>query len=136
MAFTGPLEDRQQIRELLESYCDAVNVRDAQAWGQTWAEDSVWELPHLDIDGIRGREAIVAAWVEAMKLFPFVNMMAHAGSIEVEGDRALMRSYTDEVAVMEDGKEIRPRGRYDDVCVRHDGQWLFARRKFTVLHGE
>lgn len=136
MPFTGPLEDREQIRELLVSYCDAVNQRDAEAWGATWAEDSVWELPHLDIAGITGRKAIVESWIEAMKMFPFVNMMAQAGSIEVDGERAMMRSYTAEVAVMEDGKEIRPRGQYDDVCVKQGGKWVFAHRKFTVLHGE
>jgi uncharacterized protein (TIGR02246 family) len=136
MSHTGPVDDRQLIRELLERYCDAVNQRDADAWGATWATDSRWHLPHLGLDGIRGREAIVASWVEAMKLFPFVNMMTQAGSIRVEGDRAVMRSYTAEVAVLQDGTEIRPRGQYDDVCIKVNGSWLFESRKFTVLHGE
>ena len=39
MAFTGPLEDRIAIRELLETYADAVCRVDAEAWGSTWAED-------------------------------------------------------------------------------------------------
>jgi hypothetical protein len=47
-----------------------------------------------------------------------------------------MRSYTDEVAVTQDGTELRPRGQYDDECVKVDGQWQFSRRVFTVLHGE
>lgn len=136
MPFTGPLQDRELIRELLDNYCDAVNQRDGEAWGKTWAEDGVWQLPHLGMDGISGREAIVAGWLEAMELFPFVHMMAQAGSIEVDGERAVMRSYTAEVAVMQDGTEIRPRGQYDDLCILRDGQWLFAHRKFTVLHGE
>lgn len=136
MPYSGPLDDRELIRELLERYCDAVNQRDADAWGATWAEHSAWLLPHLGLDGITGRTNIVNAWLEAMKLFPFVNMMAQAGSIEVDGNRAVMRSYTAEVAVMQDGKEIRPRGQYDDVCVKQNGTWLFERRKFTVLHGE
>jgi hypothetical protein len=55
---------------------------------------------------LKGRETIVAAWLEAMKMFPFVNMMAMPGVIHVEGDRATMRSYTDEVAVMQDGTEL------------------------------
>jgi len=135
MPHTGPLQDRELIRELLERYCDAVNQRDAEAWGATWAEDADWELPHLEVN-ISGRAAIVGAWKDAMEMFPFVNMMAQAGSIEVDGDRAVMRSYTAEVAVLQDGKEIRPRGEYHDICVKQDGQWLFAQRRFTVLHGE
>ena len=86
--------------------------------------------------GITGRDNIIAAWVEAMKLFPFVNMMAQPGYISVTGDSATMRSYTNEVAVMQDGTELRPRGQYDDECVRVDGEWKFSRRVFKVLHGE
>lgn len=129
-------QDQLAIRALLERYCDGVNQRDAEIWGSTWAEDAVWELPHLDMAGITGREQIVAAWLEAMKLFPFVNMMAHPGFIEVSGDRAVMRSYTSEVAVMQDGSEISPRGEYEDECVRVNGEWKFSLRRFKVLHGE
>lgn len=127
--------DRLAIRELLERYCDGVNQRDADIWGSTWAEDSVWELPHLEMS-LQGRDNIVAAWVEAMKLFPFVNMLAQPASIDIDGDKATMRSYTTEVAVMQDGTEIRPLGEYYDECVREGGEWKFSVRKFRVMHGE
>ena len=100
------------------------------------SEDAVWELPHLDMEGITGRDNIIAAWLQAMELFPFVNMMAHPGYISVSGDRATMRSYTSEVAVMQDGTQIEPRGEYEDECVRVDGEWRFSLRRFRVLHGE
>ena len=129
-------DEQQAIRALLERYCDGVNQRDAETWGSTWAEDAIWELPHLDMEGLKGRETIVAAWLEAMKMFPFVNMMAMPGVIKVEGDRATMRSYTDEVAVTQDGTELRPCGQYDDECVKVAGEWKFSRRVFSVLHGE
>ena len=129
-------DEQQAIRALLERYCDGVNQRDAEIWGSTWAEDAIWELTHLDMEGLKGRETIVAAWLEAMKMFPFVNMMAMPGVIKVEGDRATMRSYTDEVAVTQDGTELRPRGQYDDECVKVAGEWKFSRRVFSVLHGE
>ena len=129
-------DEQQAIRALLERYCDGVNQRDAETWGSTWAEDAIWELPHLDMEVLKGRETIVAAWLEAMKMFPFVNMMAMPGVIKVEGDRATMRSYTDEVAVTQDGTELRPRGQYDDECVKVAGEWKFSRRVFSVLHGE
>ena len=55
MPFSGPLDDRQLIGELIADYCDAVNRRDDVAWGATWDEDGVWSLPFLGIEGIRGR---------------------------------------------------------------------------------
>ena len=88
------------------------------------------------MEGITGRDNIIAAWLQAMELFPFVNMMAHPGYISVSGDRATMRSYTSEVAVMQDGTQIEPRGEYEDECVRVDGEWRFSLRRFRVLHGE
>ena len=49
-------EDQLEIRALLERYCDGVNQRDAAIWGSTWADNAIWELPHLDMAGITGRE--------------------------------------------------------------------------------
>lgn len=137
MSNTGSTEDRLAIRELLEHYSDAVNQRDADSWGATWAEDSEWNLPVVPgMESIKGKANIVAAWVESMKLFPFVHMVGTPGRIDVNGDRATMRSYTAEVATMQNGEEIRPRGQYNDELVKIDGQWLFKRRAFQSLHGE
>ena len=88
MPFSGPLDERQLIRELIADYCDAVNRRDDVAWGATWDEDGVWSLPFLGIEGIRGRANIVSTWKQAMALFSFAHMMAQAGRIEVDGERA------------------------------------------------
>jgi hypothetical protein len=63
-------------------------------------------------------------------------MMAQAGRIEVDGERALVRCYTAEVTVLADsGAERRPCGLYEDVCVKRGGRWLFQSRTFHVLHG-
>ena len=67
-------EDQLEIRALLERYCDGVNQRDAEIWGGTWANDAVWELPHLDMAGISGRDNIVAAWLEAMQQWHSLRM--------------------------------------------------------------
>jgi hypothetical protein len=135
MSHTGPDSDRQQLRELLESYCDAVNRRDPVAWGENWAEDGEWNLPALGITGLTGRAKIVETWTGAMSMFAFANMLTMPGSIEVDGDRARVRSYTSEYLVMPDGTVRTPKGRYDDVCVKRGGRWLFLSRTFAVLHG-
>ena len=134
MPFTGPAEDRLAIRELLDTYADAVTRVDAAAWGACWAEDSEWSLPdYPEIGTTLGRTAIVAMWTEAMKAYPGIMFEAWPGSIEVDGDQATMRSYTSEV-YDQDGKTIRDRGLYEDRCIRDGGKWVFASRSFRNIH--
>lgn len=136
MAFTGPVEDRLAIRELLESYADAVTRCDPEAWGATWAVDAQWELPdYPEFGTTHGREAIVAMWVEAMKHYPGIMFEAWPGSIEIEGTLATMLSYTSEV-YDQGGATKRDRGKYEDECVKVDGRWLFSRRTFRNIHRE
>lgn len=134
MPFTGPSEDRLAIRELLEAYADAVTRNDPAAWGATWAEDGEWSLPdYPELGTTRGREAIVAMWIEAMKAYPGIMFEAWPGSIEIDGDRAVMRSYTSEI-YDQDGLTKRDRGVYEDVCLKRNGQWLFQSRTFRNRH--
>lgn len=134
MPFTGPAEDRQAIRELIEANADAVVLRDAEAWGQTWADDAEWSLPdYPEIGTTFGRTAIVAMWVEAMKAYPGILFQSWPGSIEVEGDLARVRSYTSEV-YDQNGATMRDQGRYNDVCVKQHGHWLFKSRVFKNVH--
>ncbi len=134
MPFTGPAEDRLAIRDLLDSYADAVTRCDADAWGATWADDAEWSLPdYPEIGTTKGKTAIVAMWVEAMKAYPGIMFEAWPGSIEITGDRATVRSYTSEV-YDQSGITLRDRGAYDDVCIKTGGKWLFASRTFRNIH--
>ena len=136
MSFTGPVEDRLAIRELLDSYSDAVCTVDAEAWGATWAEDSEWELPdYPEIGRIVGRANIVTAWKAAMAHYPGIIFVSSPGSIAVTADQAVVRCYTSEV-YDKDGVTRRDRGRYDDVLVKRNGQWLFKKRVFRNIHRE
>lgn len=137
MAFTGPIEDRLAIRELIETYADATNTRDADAWGALFAEDARWFLPDFPEYGDTvGREAIVAKWVAAVGDHDGLVYLATPGAIEVDGDRATARLYTNEVYTAKDGRIVRRRGRYDEVLVRRDGRWQIAEHAFRTLHQE
>lgn len=134
MPFTGPVEDRLAIRELIETYADAVCRVDAVAWGNTWAEDAVWSLPdYPDIGETRGRAAIIAMWTQAMQHYPGIVFIATPGAIEVDGDRATARSWTSEV-YDQGGVTKRDRGRYEDELVRTAHGWRFSRRVFKNIH--
>lgn len=134
MTFTGPFEDRLAIRELLEAYADAVTRRDAEDWGATWTEDAEWSLPdYPEIGTTKGRDAIVAMWKEAMKAYPGIMFEAWPGAIEIDGDKATIRSYTTEVYDQED-ETVRDRGLYEDTCVKIGGSWYFKSRSFRNIH--
>jgi hypothetical protein len=136
MAFEGRAKDRLAIRELLEAYADAVCVVDPIAWGNTWAEDGVWELPdYPQVGKIVGKANIVTAWKAAMTQFPGVIFIATPGSIKINADEAVVRSYTSEV-YNKDGVTKRDRGRYDDVVVKRGGKWLFKSRVFKNINRE
>ena len=130
MGFDGPFEDRLALRDLLDTYADAVCRRDAGDWAATWDADGEWILPGFG--HFVGQRAIVATWTEAMKGFPGLVFQAWPGAMKVDGARAMMRSYTAET-YHRDGRFHRDLGLYEDVCVRKEGRWLFARRSFASL---
>ena len=137
MGFTGPIEDRLAIRELIDTYADATNLRDAGVWGSLFAEDARWFLPDFPQYGDRvGRAAIVALWVSAVADHEGLVYMATPGAIEVDGDRATARLYTFEVYTAKDGSTVRRHGRYDDALVKRDGRWLIAEHTFRTLNQE
>jgi uncharacterized protein (TIGR02246 family) len=134
MLFEGPMEDRIAIRELLDAYADAVSRCDASDWSDLWTEDSVWSLPdYPQYPDTIGKAAIVDLWVTAMADYPGIMFQAWPGSIKVDGDRAVVRSWTSEV-YDKDGKVHRDRGHYEDICVKVNGRWLFQTRSFQNIH--
>ena len=57
MISSGPLEDRIAIRELVESYNDAVMRFDGDAWADNWRDDATWHLP-----GVAAPAAVMPSW--------------------------------------------------------------------------
>jgi uncharacterized protein (TIGR02246 family) len=129
MTWQGPIEDRLAIRELVESYNDAVMRGDAEAWADHWAEDGVWALPWTE--EIRGRDAIVALWTQVMGNLQVDGFFASAAHVELDGDRGTGRWYQQE-HLQVDGQHHQVIGEYDDEYVRQDGRWRFARRIYKV----
>ena len=93
MISSGPVEDRLAIRELVESYNDAVMRFDAEAWAANWRDDATWALPGTG-DGITGKANVVPMWQNAMSGFSFVGFFASAGPITVPGSPAVVAPST------------------------------------------
>ena len=135
MPYTGPLEDRVAIRELLEAYSDAVCCNDPNAWVPRGPEDSVWELPDYPQFGtVKGSRADSRDVEGGDDHYPGIIFVATPGSIEVNGDTANVRSYTSEVYTDAAGVAKRDRGRYEDVVIKRGGKWLFQKRVFRNIH--
>ncbi|MEW4468642.1 nuclear transport factor 2 family protein [Parasphingorhabdus sp. JC815] len=127
--FSGPIEDRLAIRELHDSYCDAVLRTDADDWGALWTEDAVWSLMGTEVVG---RDNIVKLWVGAMAQFDSVSFLGIPGSLEITGNTATGRYQTHELLV-ENGEPRVAGGRYDDEFIKIDGQWFYTKRIFNLV---
>ncbi len=134
MISSGPVEDRLAIRELVESYNDAVMRFDGDAWKENWTDDATWSLPGAG--DISGKDNFFPVWQQAMAGFSFVGFFASAGPIVVDGHRASGTWYQQEVLHGKDGVKRLITGRYDDEYVKRDGRWYFQRRDYSILNSE
>lgn len=134
MISSGPLEDRLAIRELVESYNDAVMRFDGEAWKSNWTEDATWSLP--GVGELKGRDNVYARWQEAMSGFSFVGFFASAGPIVVDGDTAQGTWYQQEFLHQKDGVKRAITGLYTDDYIKKQGRWFFTKRIYEILSAE
>jgi ketosteroid isomerase-like protein len=132
MRSTGPLEDRIAIRELVESYVDAVFRVDAEAWASHWDADASW---HIAGQVVQGREAIVGLWKTLMGNFALAAMYPTNGGVALSGNSGQGRWYYLEALRPKAGPPFQYISYYDDEYVKGaDGLWRFASRRYTLLH--
>ena len=103
MISSGPLEDRLALRELVESYNDAVMRFDADDWGANWVDDGIWSLPGMG--EVAGKANIVELWKKATGSYEVGGFFASAGPIVVDGDTATGTWYQQEFLKTGDGVE-------------------------------
>jgi ketosteroid isomerase-like protein len=141
MAFSGPLEARLEVRELIESYANAVTQRDAAAWADLWDDDAVWSMPGLGTGvTLRTKATIVSTWVELMKqyhgpaenpwAFSFVSVL---GEMDLRGELGTVRSYSVEAYADAAGRTVHLKGQYDDEVILRGGRWRFSKREWRLM---
>jgi ketosteroid isomerase-like protein len=129
MAFTGPAQDRQTIRELLETYSDAVTRQDIDTYLACWAENCRRRGSGGECEG---KDELRTHWhgiFQAVEQMVFFTQLA---SLTVDGSRAVARSYCLEIMKLRDGPTKQLVGEYDDELVRVGGDWLFSERRYRV----
>lgn len=133
MAFTGPIEDRLAIRELYDSYSDAATHNDEEAYLACWSENGLRIGQGAEV---RGKGALRAQWRQIWTMIDRMGFFSAPGAIEVTGERAIAHANCREIFRVKSGEVMKVVGRYDDELVREDGQWVFARREYTLVLDE
>ena len=133
MPFTGPMEDRNLIRERMAAYSDSMFSADLEGWLSHFAEDIVWRF---GANTMNGRDEMRASWPNLWEPLRAMGLFIEVASIEVEGDRAKARCYSRQIFFRKDGTVIKVVGLYRDVLVRRGDTWLFAEREFEMIGQE
>ncbi len=130
-AESSRLQAELEIRTLVARYADAVIRRDASDWGETWAEDAVWKIMGMEV---QGRAPIVALWQRLMAGIPSVVQIPNACILQIDGARATGRWTITEYNKLANGTAMLMVGLYHDAYTRADGVWRFASRRFDALY--
>jgi ketosteroid isomerase-like protein len=127
---TQRLEDEAAIRRLVATYVDAVAHRDPVRAAGVYAEDGVALIVGNEL---RGRAAIEQGMRASFGAFALMQMIAHGGLIEVDGDTARARWPTIELTVKQGDSALSVIfGRYEDELMRLPEGWRFKKRTFTM----
>lgn len=125
------MTNEEEIRRLIAAYSDAVWRLDRPAFSDCWAEDGVWKLVGLET---RGREQIVAAWVEFMKNFDRAWQTCQTIYLDIGEERGTGRIYVNETVTPRGAATQTTLGIYHDEYVKEGGRWVFARRHFDIVY--
>ncbi len=130
MKNSGPMEQRELIRELYGLYADASCRGAKDDWLACWASDGRWTSHLFDCTG---QAELAAQWDALWATFAGLAFFTQIGPIAVTGETAKARSYAREVIRMTGGGMYKLAGAYEDTLRVENGEWRFARRDYRVL---
>ena len=84
-------DDRTAIEQLVASFDDAVNRRDAAEFARLWTQDAVWEIGNPRPMRIEGAQEISATWSRMIEGTKWLFRGTFAGVVSVDGDVATGR---------------------------------------------
>lgn len=130
------LEDREEIRNLLQEYRRTLDARDMRAFCALFASDGTWSGRSGEGTGPEGIYAMLAGSLSDNPPAPGPTLwhLITDPAIRVDGDRASAQSLWMHVRRVEGDTPALPTlGAYEDELVREDGRWRFARRTVHPL---
>lgn len=124
------IEDENAIRRLVALYSDAVTHLDAARAASIYTEDGCVSIAGSEIVG---RTAIEEGIRRTFCTFALLQLIAHGGLIDIDGNCARARWSTIELAVRRESTDLNCIfGRYEDELVRLPEGWRFKKRSFTL----
>jgi len=131
---TGDLADRMAVRETIERYSVALNLRDFDTIRGCFLPDGVWQVdPPFDIR-LEG-DAIVAGISRMVGAMPFLFQGLMGTIVTIDGDSATATTSVHELG-QRAGSEggLDSYGLYHDQLVRTGEGWRFAGRRFQPFY--
>lgn len=130
---------RAEIEDLITRYTYAFDALDADAYVRTFTEDAVFDLGGGDVR--KGRDGIRSIITERQAKPPDPATLEHHvitnSLIEfVADDRVHHRAYW--LTIIGDfahGFAVPAMGKYDDVIVKRNGEWLIESRRLVLPEG-
>lgn len=127
--------DRLAIRDIIDSYSNAVSRRDWDLLSDIFAENGIWRVRGVGEDReVESRAAVVEAVSSVVSSFEFLVQMPHAPNIVLSGDTATATTVMQEIVRVNADTGLALYGIYYDRLVRTESGWKFAERRFQAVH--
>ena len=125
------ITDRVEIEALRGEFTDAVMMRDYDRLASLFTEDGVVRIPYINAEA-KSREQIRAGVERLQGLWDYFVQTVHPGTIQLEGDTAVDRSYVSEFGRFRDGSSQLNYSVYHDRYQRTPDGWKFAEHVYEV----
>jgi len=127
------IADRVEIEALRGDVTDAIMVHDYDRFASLFTNEGAWRMPHIGTDLV-GRDAIRAGIERLQGLWDYFVQTVHHGTIQLDGDTAVGRSYVSEFGHMRDGSSFANHAVYHDRYRRTPEGWKFAERIYEIKY--
>lgn len=139
---TKELVEKAQIKELVDTFSNLADVKDAKSQGDLFLEDGMLEFQmgfDGEINNIEGREALVDAFANTInpcKAVYHINGQSNVTFINDALTEATGIAYCTATLVNEiNGKDIGTTNyvRYSDNYIKQGGKWYIKKRRTTFI---
>ena len=130
----GDLADRMAVRETIEGYSVALNLRDFEAMRACFLPDGVWQVDPPFSIRLEG-DAIIAGITQMVGAMPFLFQGLMGSIVEIDGDGATAKTSVHELGQRGAGEGgLDSYGLYHDRLIRTAEGWRFAERRFQPFY--